>query len=104
MERLRLFFFKSYDSQGLMIDAANLKAHRTASSLAVKKGGLGRLTYRTKSGMNTERHAVADLDGRRLSFFMTTGPVSDDTGAAAVLGGLPKAQWLLGVRGYSTDR
>jgi len=31
------------------------------------------------------------------------GQVSDYTGAAALLDGLPKAQWLLGDRGYDAD-
>ena len=34
---------------------------------------------------------------------MTAGQVSDYTGAAALLGDLPKAQWLLGDRGYDAD-
>jgi transposase len=34
---------------------------------------------------------------------MTAGQVSDYTGAAALLDGLPKAQWLLGDRGYDAD-
>ncbi len=50
--------------------------------------------------MNTKLHAVSDADGRPLSFFMTAGQVSDYTGAAALLDDLPKAQWLLGDRGY----
>jgi transposase len=33
----------------VMIDATYLKAHRTASSLRVKKGGLGRLIGRTRA-------------------------------------------------------
>ena len=85
-----------------MIDATYLKAHRTASSLRVKRD-LGRLIGRTKSGMNTKLHAVADANGRPLSFFMTAGQVSDYTGAAALLDDLPKAQWLLGDRGYDAD-
>jgi transposase len=44
--------------------------------------------------MNTKLHAVADANGRPLSFFMTAGQVSDYTGAAALLDDLPKAQWL----------
>ncbi|WP_279483200.1 IS5 family transposase [Aureimonas sp. SK2] len=91
------------DPRTVMIDATYLKAHRTASSRAVKKGGLGRLIGRTKGGMNTKLHAVADTNGRPLSFFLTAGPVSDDTGAAALLDDLPKAQWLLGDRGYDAD-
>jgi len=34
---------------------------------------------------------------------MTAGQVSDYTGAAALLDDLPKAQWLLGDRGYDAD-
>ncbi|PZO62189.1 MAG: IS5 family transposase [Paracoccus denitrificans] len=87
----------------VMIEATYLKAHRTASSLAVKKGGPGRLIGRTKGGMNTKLHAVADANGRPLSFFLTAGPVSDYTGPAALLDEIPKAQWLLGDRGYDAD-
>jgi transposase len=65
---------------------------------AGKKGGLGRLIGRTKGGMNTKLHAVADANGRPISLFMTAGQVSDYTGAAALLDSLPKAQWLLGDR------
>jgi transposase len=53
--------------------------------------------------MNTKLHAVADANGRPLSFFLTAGPVSDYTGAAALLDDLPKAQWLLGDHGYDAD-
>jgi transposase len=53
--------------------------------------------------MNTKLHAVTDARGRPISFFMTAGQVSDYTGAAALLDGLPKAQWLLGDRGYDAD-
>jgi transposase len=53
--------------------------------------------------MNNKVHAVADANGRPLSFFMTAGPVSDYTGAAALLDDLPKAQWLLADRGYDAD-
>ena len=49
----------------IMIDATYLKAHRTASSLRVKKGA-GRLIGRTKGGMNSKLHAVTDASGRRL--------------------------------------
>jgi transposase len=86
----------------VMIDATYLKAHRTASSLRVK-GGLGRLIGRTKGGMNTKLHAVTDASGRPISLFMTAGQVSDYTGAAALLDSLPRAQWLLGDRGYDAD-
>jgi transposase len=53
--------------------------------------------------MTTKLHAVTDAEGRPLSFFMTAGQVSDYTGAAALLDDLPKAQWMLGDRGYDAD-
>jgi transposase len=53
--------------------------------------------------MNTKSHAVTDAEGRPLRFFMTAGQVSDYTGAAALLGSLPKAEWLLADRGYDAD-
>jgi transposase len=48
--------------------------------------------------MNTKLHAVTDADGRLIQFFMTAGQVSDYTRAAALLSGLPKAEWLLADR------
>ena len=58
---------------------------------------------RTKGGLNTKLHAIADAKGRPLKFFMTAGEVSDYTGAAALLGHMPKAEWLLADRGYDAD-
>ena len=62
-----------------------------------------RLIGRTRSGMDTQLHAVPDQNGRPLGFFMTAGQISDDTGANALLDNLPAAQWLLGNRGYDAD-
>ena len=53
--------------------------------------------------MNTKLHAVSDAKGRPIGFFMSAGQVSDYTGAAALLGSLPKAGWLLADRGYDAD-
>ena len=53
--------------------------------------------------MNTKLHAVTDTNGRPIRFFMTAGQVSDYTGAAALLDGLPEADWLLADRGYDAD-
>ena len=53
--------------------------------------------------MNTKLHAVTDANGRPLSFFMTAGQVSDYMGAAALLGSLPGAEWLIADRGYDAD-
>ena len=53
--------------------------------------------------MNTKLHAVTNENGSPIRFFMTAGQVSDYTGAAALLGSLPSAEWLLGDRGYDAD-
>lgn len=50
--------------------------------------------------MNTKLHAVTDTKGSPIRFFMTADQVSDYTGAAALLAGLPTANWLLGDHGY----
>jgi len=50
--------------------------------------------------MNTKLHAVTDVKGRPIRFFMTAGQVSDYTGARALVSSLPSADWLLGDRGY----
>jgi transposase len=49
--------------------------------------------------MNTKLHAITDAHGRPIRFFKTAGQVSDYTGAAALLGDLPKAERLLAGRG-----
>ena len=61
------------ETKTVMIDATYLKAHRTATSLAVKKEGRGRLIGRTKGGMNTKLHAICDSQGRPLNLFVTAG-------------------------------
>ncbi|RBW54940.1 IS5 family transposase [Ruegeria sp. A3M17] len=91
------------DYKTISIDATYLKAHRTASSLLVEKGGRGRLIGQTKGGMNTKLHAVTDTSGRPIRFFITAGQASDYTGAAALLGSLPDADWLLPDRGNDAD-
>jgi transposase len=61
------------------------------------------LIGRTKGGLNTKLHAVTDAKGRPLKFFMTAGQVGDYTGAAALLGSLPAAEWMIADRGYDAD-
>ena len=53
--------------------------------------------------MNTKLHAICDSQGRPIRLFVTAGQVSDYIGAAALLGSLPKVDWLLGDRGYDAD-
>ncbi len=53
--------------------------------------------------MNTKLHAVTDTSGRPVCLFITAGQVSDYTGAAALMNGLPEAEWLLADRVYDAD-
>ena len=53
--------------------------------------------------MNIKLHAVTNANGRPISLFMTAGQVSDYIGASALLDSLPRAQRLLGDRGYDAD-
>lgn len=53
--------------------------------------------------MNTTLHAVADAKGWPIGVFMSARHVSDDTGAAALLDGLPKAGVLLADRSHDAD-
>jgi transposase len=63
----------------------------------------GRLIGRKKGGLNTKLQAVMEAKGRPLRFFMTAGQVSDCTRAAALLGSLPAAEWMIADRGYDAD-
>ncbi|WP_417275566.1 IS5 family transposase [Celeribacter halophilus] len=91
---------EAMDPTTIMIDATYLKAHRTASSL---RGKGAWAPDQTDQGSMTKLHAITDTHGRPIRFFMSAGQISDYTGAAALLGNMPKAQWLLGDRGYDAD-
>ncbi|WP_420606523.1 IS5 family transposase [Novosphingopyxis sp.] len=86
----------------LMIDATHLKAHRTAASL-LKKGAVPRRIGRTRGGLNSKLHAVCDGLGRPLILLLSEGQMSDYKGAALMLHAFPKANVLLGDRGYDAD-
>lgn len=53
--------------------------------------------------MNIKRHAICDSQRRPLDLLVTAGQISDYIGARALLGGLPKVDWLLGDRGHDAD-
>jgi transposase len=52
--------------------------------------------------MNTKLHSITHAECRPFRLFMTQGQVGVYTGAAALLGSLPNADWLLAVRSYDT--
>lgn len=94
---------ESIDPKTIMIGATSLKARRTACSMRAKKGGRDRQFGRTNGGMNTKLHTITDTDGRPIRFFLSAGQVSDCTGAAAMMGSLPKADWILADRCCDAD-
>ena len=90
------------DNKMNSIDATYLKAHRTASSLRVKKGEwMSEWPYQRRYEHETARSDRHDW--RPIRFFITAGQVSDYTGAKALVSNLPAAEWLLGDRGYDAN-
>ena len=69
----------------IMIDATYLKAHRTASSLWVKRGAW----QADRANEGWDEYKTSRRGGRPIRIFVTAGSVSDDTGAAAMLSSLP---------------
>jgi hypothetical protein len=53
----------------------------------------------TKGEVNTKLLAIPGAKGRPLKLFMTAGQVGDHTRAAALLGGLPAADWMIAESG-----
>jgi hypothetical protein len=64
------------------------------------KGGRGRLIGRTKGGLNSKQHVLADAKGRPIGMFLSAGQTSDYIGARALLPTIPQAGSLLADRGY----
>ena len=87
----------------MMVDATDLKAHRTAASLC-EKGVSPRCIGLTKGGMNSKLHAVCCGDGRPLIFLLTAGQFSDYKGAQLRSSLLPDAtKRLIADKGYDSD-
>ena len=80
-----------------MIDATDVKAHPTASSL--NKGGVPRLIGDTKGGMTNKLHGVCHSKGGPLRLRLREGQCSDFTGADGVCKDLPPAATVMGDQG-----
>ena len=82
-------------------DATHQKpSHRSQSA---QKGAVPRRIGRTKGGLNSKLHAVCDEQGRPLVMLLSEGRMSDYKGAALRIDALPKADAMLGDRGYDAD-
>ena len=85
-----------------MMDATDIKAHPTASSL--NKGGVPRLIGGTKGGMTSKLHGVCDSKGGPLRLHLREGQCTDFTGADVLLKDLPPAATVMGDQGYDRDK
>ena len=81
-----------------MVDATDIKAHPTASSLK-QRGGAPRLIGWTKGGMTSQLHGVCDSKGGRLRLHLREGQCSDFTGADGVRKDLPPVATVMGDQG-----
>jgi hypothetical protein len=53
--------------------------------------------------MRSKLHAFPDAENRLLGFLMTADQISENNGAAALLGSLSEVHLLLAYRGYGAD-
>ena len=53
--------------------------------------------------MNTKLHTLCDKHGRPVRLYLTEGQRSDFKGAEVLLKNLPKAETLIGDKGYDSD-
>ncbi|WP_210312654.1 IS5 family transposase [Rhizobium giardinii] len=73
------------DNQYLMIDSTIVRAHQRAAS--GKGGPRNQALGRSRGGLTTKIHMLADALGRPLRFIVTAGQVGDITQAPALLDG-----------------
>ena len=58
---------------------------------------------RTKGGLNSKLHVLADAKGRPIRMFLPAGQTSDYIGARALLSSFPQSKALLADRDYDAD-
>jgi transposase len=85
----------------LMVDSTVVRAHQQAST-ARKNGGQDKALGRSRGGLTTKIHLLADDLGLPVDFTVTAGQVNDCTQAIVLLGGR-KAKYVLADKGYDSD-
>ncbi len=86
----------------LMLDATDVKAHPTASSLT--RGGVPRLIGGAKGVMTSKLHGVCHSKGGPLRLHLNERQCSDFIGASVLLKDLPPAATVMGDKGYDRDK
>ena len=85
-----------------MIDATCLR-HPGRHQVWPSKRRRGRLIGRTKGGLNSELHVLADAKGRPIRMFLSAGQTSDYIGARALLSSIRQVRALPEDRGHDAD-
>jgi transposase len=86
------------DNTYLMIDSTIVRAHRRQP----EKGGKDQALGRSRGGLTTKIHMLADTFGRPLRFRITPGQASDITAAPALLEG-QAAKAVLADKAYDSN-
>lgn len=87
------------DNQYLMIDSTIVRTHQQA---ATGKGGQDQALGRSRGGLTTKIHMLADAQGRPLRFRITAGQAHDITAAPALLEG-QEADAVLADKAYDSN-
>jgi transposase len=88
------------DNQYLMLDSTIVRAHQQAAS--GKRGGKNQALGRSRGGLTTKIHTLADAEGRPLRFILTGGEAHDVTTAADLLDG-QTAGGVIADKAYDTN-
>ncbi|MQW88480.1 IS5 family transposase [Sinorhizobium saheli] len=84
-ERVFAELTADHDNQYLMLDSTIVRAHQQAAS--GKRGAKDQALGRSRGGLTTKIHMLADALGRPLRLIVTAGQVGDVTQAEALLEG-----------------
>ena len=85
-----------------MVDATDVKAHPTASSL--NKGVVHPAWSVAAEGMTSKRPVVCDRPGRPVRLHLREGQCSNFASAAVLLRERPGGTALMGDKGYDSDK
>jgi transposase len=98
-ERMFAVLTKDRRNEYLMLDTSLVRAHQQA---ATGKGGQDQALGRSRGGLTTKIHLLADALGRPLRFILTPGQAHDLTQAHALLDGQTTRQ-VIADRGYDSN-
>ncbi|MHA6766576.1 IS5 family transposase [Sphingobium ummariense] len=99
-ERVFASLVADRDNQYLMLDSTIVRAHQQAAS--GERGACDQALGRSRGGLTTKIHMLADTFGRPLRFIVTAGQVGDITTAPALLNGL-QAEAVLADKAYDSN-